>query len=445
MMRPDILQKISKLLTFWQTLPNDARLQQALFNDFLNLLLLCLYPKHRQHWLALRNSPPDLQMQMYEQQILPLTQSTGAMAGLYVKSEHPSEHRLTPEQWLPPVLSWLEDLENDVGLVSGIQAGTLWEAIIESFVAHAPLCFDTAQQHSLPPRALINSIVALLQPQPGECIHDPAAAGAGFLVAAWEYSQTVLEDEQQRAGRQGRYLQAAQLSGWVAHKQQQRLARANLLLHGLKPGILQQTPAMVNVMCTDLSPFTPEVSQQYLDTVLDSLQPGGRAALMINDDWLAASVTQNQRQQLLTSGQWQTLLYLPQDVLYGRDRALSVLFLSKVSETPVSAQALAVFDLRSQTPALNANNLNQLLPCWMSLFISLYQQQEKADLHPRWSRLSPAQWEKAQDWDFSWTHAQIDYPALPVQKNCENHPAAWQALEDTLDDLQQLADFLKWE
>jgi type I restriction enzyme M protein len=39
------------------------------------------------------------------------------------------------------------------------------------------------------PRALIDCMVALMQPQPGELIQDPAAGTGGFLIAADRYHQ----------------------------------------------------------------------------------------------------------------------------------------------------------------------------------------------------------------------------------------------------------------
>ncbi|MDN3712524.1 N-6 DNA methylase [Paracoccus cavernae] len=44
------------------------------------------------------------------------------------------------------------------------------------------------------PRALIDSIIRLIQPQPGEIVQDPAAGTAGFLIAADRYIKDATDD-----------------------------------------------------------------------------------------------------------------------------------------------------------------------------------------------------------------------------------------------------------
>jgi type I restriction enzyme M protein len=44
------------------------------------------------------------------------------------------------------------------------------------------------------PRALIDCMVALMQPQPGELIQDPAAGTGGFLIAADRYIKRRTDD-----------------------------------------------------------------------------------------------------------------------------------------------------------------------------------------------------------------------------------------------------------
>lgn len=84
------------------------------------------------------------------------------------------------------------------------------------------------------PRALIDCMVALMQPQPGELIQDPAAGTGGFLIAADRTIKqrtdghfTLSESEQTFQIRQAFY-------GMELVPDAHRLLLMNLLLHGIE-------------------------------------------------------------------------------------------------------------------------------------------------------------------------------------------------------------------
>jgi type I restriction enzyme M protein len=84
------------------------------------------------------------------------------------------------------------------------------------------------------PRALIDCMVALMRPQPGELVQDPAAGTGGFLIAADRYIKaqtdnlfTLPEAEQTFQIHQAFY-------GMELVQDAHRLLLMNLLLHGIE-------------------------------------------------------------------------------------------------------------------------------------------------------------------------------------------------------------------
>jgi type I restriction enzyme M protein len=79
------------------------------------------------------------------------------------------------------------------------------------------------------PRALIQAIVEVMRPQPGQLIHDPACGTGGFLLAVHDYiSRTSTLDKDQK-----RFLKEHALSGTEIVDGAARLCAMNLFLHGI--------------------------------------------------------------------------------------------------------------------------------------------------------------------------------------------------------------------
>ena len=70
----------------------------------------------------------------------------------------------------------------DVGALRAQDLGALYESLLSRNAAERR---SGAGQY-FTPRALVESIVAVCAPQPGESIQDPAAGTGGFLIAAHE-------------------------------------------------------------------------------------------------------------------------------------------------------------------------------------------------------------------------------------------------------------------
>ncbi|WP_035995000.1 class I SAM-dependent DNA methyltransferase [Leptolyngbya sp. KIOST-1] len=92
------------------------------------------------------------------------------------------------------------------------------------------------------PRALIDCMVALMRPQPGELIQDPAAGTGGFLIAADRYIKQRTDDlfELSEADQSFQIHQA--LYGMELVQDAHRLLLMNLMLHGIESEVSEVNP-----------------------------------------------------------------------------------------------------------------------------------------------------------------------------------------------------------
>jgi type I restriction enzyme M protein len=94
------------------------------------------------------------------------------------------------------------------------------------------------------PRPLIQAIVEVIQPKPGETICDPACGTGGFLLAAHEYiadpTRNPYLDRDEREHLKLHALHGVEIVPGVA-----RLCAMNLLLHGIGPSQDEAPPPVV--------------------------------------------------------------------------------------------------------------------------------------------------------------------------------------------------------
>lgn len=79
------------------------------------------------------------------------------------------------------------------------------------------------------PRPLIQAMVDVMVPQPGNTICDPACGTGGFLLAAYDY----VGKQNQLDRDQWLQLRKAALHGWEIVDNTARLCVMNLYLHGI--------------------------------------------------------------------------------------------------------------------------------------------------------------------------------------------------------------------
>ncbi|MDY0094310.1 MAG: class I SAM-dependent DNA methyltransferase, partial [Candidatus Vecturithrix sp.] len=223
------------------------------------------------------------------------------------------------------------------------------------------------------PRVLIQTIVKLMQPDPlqqPECkICDPACGTGGFLVAAYEWliektHGAIPLDEVKRIKEQTYYGQDL-----VARPR--RLALMNLFLHGLKPTIYlgdtiyePERGERYDVILTNppfgtrgagqaptRDDFTIATSNKQLNFVqhlLTTLKPGGRAAIVLPDNCLFEDKAGEVFEIVMADCNVHTILRLPRGtfVPYANAQA-NVVFFQKGRPT----EKVWIYDCRSNIPA----------------------------------------------------------------------------------------------
>src|ERR1700720_2225543 len=111
--------------------------------------------------------------------------------------------------------------------------GNLYEGLLEKNAAEKK---SGAGQY-FTPRPLIDCLVRLMEPQPGQLIQDPAAGTGGFLVAADHYIKERTDDLFKLSKDQIHFQKHNAFVGLELVPDAHRLCLMNLMLHGIDEGV----------------------------------------------------------------------------------------------------------------------------------------------------------------------------------------------------------------
>jgi type I restriction enzyme M protein len=132
------------------------------------------------------------------------------------------------------------------------------------------------------PRPLIQAIVDVIAPKPGETVSDPACGTGGFLLAAHDY---VVKHNPHLTKEQRRKLKEETFKGWELVQATARLCAMNMLLHGI--GSMSARVANGGTQADqDLPASKGEAQASFLPIVVsDSLaaDPGDRFDLVLTN------------------------------------------------------------------------------------------------------------------------------------------------------------------
>ena len=253
--------------------------------------------------------------------------------------------------------------------------GDLYEGLLEK---NANESKSGAGQY-FTPRALIDSMVAVMQPALEDVIQDPAAGTGGFLISANRYIRAHGDPDSWTEAQQRKYTRNT-FYGMEFVQDTHRLALMNLLLHGLA-----SDPSAAGIHYGDtLSPegaalpkatliltnppfgtkkggglptrddFTfPTSNKQFcfLQHIYRGLQPGGRAAVVLPDNVLfEGNVGKSIRGDLMDKCNLHTLLRLPTGIFYAQGVKTNVLFFTRGATDKGNTHEVWVYDLRANMP-----------------------------------------------------------------------------------------------
>ena len=248
--------------------------------------------------------------------------------------------------------------------------GNLYEGLLEKNSAEKK---SGAGQY-FTPRPLIDCIVRLVQPQPGEVIQDPAAGTGGFLVAADRFIKDQTDDLYELSEQQAFFQRHNALTGLELVPDTHRLCLMNLMLHGIEGMIasgdtlspdgeqLEKTDVIMTnppfgtkkgggrPTRTDFS-VTAETSNKqlaFVEHVVRALMPRARAAVVVPDNVLFEdNAGQRLRTWLMELCDLHTILRLPTGIFYAQGVKTNVIFFTRGKADKGNTKGTWVYDMRA--------------------------------------------------------------------------------------------------
>ncbi len=288
------------------------------------------------------------------------------------------------------------------------------------------------------PRPLIQAIVEVIRPQPGEVINDPACGTGGFLLAAYDYVSDLSRfdlDKTQKEHLRDHALRGTELVEGVA-----RLCAMNLYLHGIgPPGLddagkgdgtvpidsgkdaLRAAPGdaeRAQVVMTN-PPFgkkssitvvtaegdtdrqavtysrqdfwatTSNKQLNFVQHVVSLLKTNGRAAVIVPDNVLfEGGAGEKVRRRLMHDCELHTVLRLPTGIFYAQGVKANVLFFDrKPGREAAWTDEVWFYDLRTNVHFTLKQN--RLARGDLDDFVTLYHADNRHERRPTWTPETP--------------------------------------------------------
>lgn len=277
------------------------------------------------------------------------------------------------------------------------------------------------------PRPLIQAIVDVMRPAPGETVCDPACGTGGFLLAAHDYvSHHFPLDADQK-----RHLKLDALRGVELVDGVTRLCAMNLLLHGIGPTTDDAAPPVrtgdslsadpgdrfdivltnppfgrkssvltvtdegeqdretLVVVRDDFWASTSNKQLNFVQHVKTILAINGRAAVVVPDNVLfEGGAGETVRRKLFHECDVHTLLRLPTGIFYAQGVKANVLFFDRKPASPTPwTNTLWIYDLRTNMHfTLKTNPLKR---ADLEEFVKVYNPANRHDRTPTWSPNTP--------------------------------------------------------
>jgi type I restriction enzyme M protein len=332
----------------------------------------------------------------YRETLIQLGKSTGMLGVIFRKAQN----RIQDPAKLKRLIALIDE-ETWMGLDIDIK-GEIYEGLLQK---NAEDTKSGAGQY-FTPRPLIKAMVAVMRPQPGMTICDPACGTGGFFLAAHDYVSNNFDLDRD----QKQTLRNQTFKGWEIVDNTARLCVMNLYLHGIGS---EESPVEVNDSLIsdpgqrfDMVLTNPPFGKKSSITIINGEGKADRSALSYerNDFWATTSNKQlnfvqhiatllkinggaavvvpdnvlfeggageTVRRRLLQGFDVHTLLRLPTGIFYAQGVKANVLFFDK---KPGREQAWTdkvwIYDLRTnmhftlKTNPMRETDLTDFIQCY---------------------------------------------------------------------------------
>ncbi len=367
------------------------------------------------NWASLRGLAGDPLETHYRQILQSLGQGSGLIPTIFRKAQNKIQDPAKLQR-----LVELIDSETWIGLDIDVK-GDIYEGLLEK---NAQDTKSGAGQY-FTPRPLIQAVVDVMRPLPGQTICDPACGTGGFLLAAHDY----VPRQNQLDRDQWRHLNHAALHGWEIVDATARLCVMNLYLHGVgadsstspirvadslaaHPGeyfdlVLTNPPfgkkssvtfvtdegevrrESQNIVRDDFWASSSNKQLNFVQHVRSILKQNGRAAMVVPDNVLfEGGAGEAVRRRLLKDCDVHTLLRLPTGLFYAQGVKANVIFFDRkpASDTPWTKQ-LWIYDLRTNQNFTLKNNM--LSRADLDDFVTCYHPANRHERQAVWSEANP--------------------------------------------------------
>ncbi len=377
---------VAKVWNYAHVLRDDG----VSFGDYLgqiSFLLFLKMDKERTEYLGEPSALPedcqwdavaarageDLEVR-YKSILERLSKRTDIVGTLFLKAES----KITDPAKLQRLVT-LIGAETWMGLNVDVK-GTIYEGLLERNAGEVK---SGAGQY-FTPRALIDAVTEVVDPEPNETVHDPAVGTGGFLLSAYEHMS---RHEAARDKRVATALRTEKLTGADIVAEVVRLCAMNLYLHGIggdvspvtqRDTLLDRGALSYDVILTnppfgkrqsfrivredggidserqdyvrdDFTVTTGNKQLNFLQHIMSILKVRGTAAVVMPDNVLfEGGAGETLRKRLLTEFNFHTLLRLPTGIFYSQGVKANVLFFDRVAPgSGVATKAFWVYDLRT--------------------------------------------------------------------------------------------------
>ena len=344
--------------------------------------------------------------------------------------------------------------------------GSLYEGLLEK---NANEKKSGAGQY-FTPRVLIDVMMHLVKPQPGERCNDPACGTFGFMIAAAQYVRDMTDDYADLTEELANFEDEKAFSGCELVHDTHRLALMNAMLHGIDgPIYLGDTLSNFGKRLKDYDvvltnpPFgtkkggeratrddftytTSNKQLNFLQHIYRSLKANGkaRAAVVLPDNVLFADGDgQAIRRDLMEKCDLHTILRLPTGIFYAQGVKTNVLFFTRGTSDQGNTKEVWFYDLRTNIPSFGKTH-----PLKREDFAGFIKAYEAADRHSvedeRWhsyTREEIAAKDDSLDLGLIKDDSIIDYEDLPDP--VESAESAIASLQEATKLLQEVADELR--